>query len=315
MDITAIDQVRLNFNPQGLMVLNMAIGLMMLGVALDLKIDDFKQIIKRPKAPAIGMLAQFVLLPAFTFLLTLVLAPHPSMALGMILVAACPGGNLSNIITYLARGNCAVSITMTAVSTAAAIFMTPLNLSLWGSLNPHTAAILRQVRLSPVDVFTTVFVILGIPLIVGLALGKRYPKLADRVRKPFKIFSLVFFIIIVMGALGANWANFIHYVGIVMLAVFLHNFLALNIGYWSGRAARLPIRDCRAVCIEVGIQNSALGLVLVFNFFDGLGGMAILVAWWGVWHIIAGLTTAFIFSRQRLPEDEAHEPDADCRMP
>ena len=106
------------------------------------------------------------------------------------------------------------------------------------------------------------------------------------------------------GALAANWRHFIDYVGLVIFAVFLHNALALNLGYWSGRAVKLPERDCRATCIEVGIQNSALGLVLVFNFFDGLGGMAILVAWWGVWHIISGLTTAFIFTRRALPNEE-----------
>ena len=308
MDATAIDQVRLNFNPQGLMIINGAIGLMMLGVSLDLELEDFKRIIKAPKAPAIGLAAQFLLLPALTFALILILksipstALVPSMALGMILVAACPGGNLSNIITYLAKGNCAISISMTAISTVVAIFMTPLNLSLWGSLNSDTAAILREVQLSPMDVFVTVFVILGIPLILGQVLKRVFPNLADKVRKPFKIFSLVFFIIIVAGALAANWRFFIDYVGLVIFAVFLHNALALNLGYWSGRAVKLPERDCRATCIEVGIQNSALGLVLVFNFFDGLGGMAILVAWWGVWHIISGLTTAFIFTRRKLPD-------------
>ncbi len=304
MNMAAIDQVRLNFNPQSILAINMAIGLMMLGVALDLKLKDFKRIVVSPRAPCIGLIAQFLLLPAFTFLLTMILKPHPSIALGMILVAACPGGNLSNIMTYLAKGNCAVSISMTAISTAAAIFMTPLNLSLWGSMNPETAAILKEVSLSPTDVFTTVFLILGIPLTVGLILGHRFPRLADRVRKPFKMFSLVFFIVIVCGALAANWTYFMTYVGIVMLAVFLHNLLALNIGYWSGRMAKLPEPDCRAVSIEVGIQNSALGLVLVFNFFDGLGGMAILVAWWGVWHILAGLTAAFFFTRFPLPENK-----------
>lgn len=313
MDAAAIDQVRLNFNPQGLMIINGAIGLMMLGVSLDLELEDFKRIIKAPKAPAIGLVAQFLLLPALTFALILILksipstALVPSMALGMILVAACPGGNLSNIITYLAKGNCAISISMTAISTVVAIFMTPLNLSLWGSLNSDTAAILREVQLSPMDVFVTVFVILGIPLILGQVLKRVFPNLADRVRKPFKIFSLVFFIIIVAGALAANWRFFIDYVGLVIFAVFLHNALALNLGYWSGRAVKLPERDCRATCIEVGIQNSALGLVLVFNFFDGLGGMAILVAWWGVWHILSGLTTAFIFTRRKLPDDEGLE--------
>ncbi|MFH1083125.1 MAG: bile acid:sodium symporter family protein [Pseudomonadota bacterium] len=301
MDAAAIDQIRLNFNPQGLLIINAAIGLMMFGVALDLKLEDFKRIVVSPKAPGIGLGAQFILLPAFTFLLTLILRPQPSIALGMILVAACPGGNLSNIITFLAKGNCAVSISMTAVSTAAAIVMTPLNLAVWGSLNPDTAEILRQVSLSPMDVFTTIFIILGIPLVLGLTLSRIFPSLADRVRKPFKIFSLIFFVVIVGGALAANWNIFLKVVGLVIFVVLIHNALALNLGYWAGRLSRLEERDSRAVCIEVGIQNSALGLVLVFNFFQGLGGMAILVAWWGIWHIIAGLITAFIFTRIPLP--------------
>jgi BASS family bile acid:Na+ symporter len=296
-----IDQIRLNFNATGITIINAAIGLMMLGVALELKTDDFMRIIRSPKAPLIGLMAQFILLPAFTFLLVLIIKPHPSIALGMMLVAACPGGNLSNLLTYLSNGNSALSISMTAVSTVVAIFMTPFNLSLWGSLNPDTAAILTQVRLSPVDVFVTVFLILGIPLMIGMTVGHYRPDFVGKVKKPFKIFSLVFFIIIVCGALAANFQYFIKYVGIVMLAVFIHNALALNIGYWSGRLARLDERDCRAVCIEVGIQNSALGLVLVFSFFNGLGGMAIVVAWWGVWHIISGLATAGIFNLKKLP--------------
>ncbi len=303
MDPVAIDQVRLNFNPQGLLAINAAIGLMMLGVAIDLRLEDFKRILASPKAPAIGLFAQFLLLPAFTFGLTMLLRPHPSIALGMILVAACPGGNLSNLMTYLAKGNCAVSISMTAVSTTAAIVMTPLNLSIWGNLNPDTAPILQSVSLNPMDVFTTVFLILGIPLILGMTLSKIFPRLANRVRKPFKIFALVFFILIVIGALAANYKIFFQVIGLVIIAVFIHNALALNIGYWTARLFRLDEGSCRAVSIEVGIQNSALGLILVFNFFDGMGGMAILVGWWGVWHIFAGLITAFIFTRFGVPED------------
>jgi len=301
MDIAALDHVRLNFNPQGLFVINAAIGLMMLGVALEIKLDDFRRIFMAPKAPAIGLGAQFILLPAFTFLLTLILRPPPSIALGMILVAACPGGNLSNIITYLARGNCAVSVSMTAVSTLAAIIMTPINISLWGSLNPGTAGILRAVHLSPLDVFITVFIILGIPLGTGMLIARSFPTLADKIRRPFKIFSLIFFIGIVAAALAVNWQNFVNYVGLVFIGVLIHNALALNLGYWTGRLFRLSESDNRAVSIEVGIQNSGLGLVLVFNFFGGLGGMAIIVAWWGIWHIIAGLIAAFIFSRRPLP--------------
>jgi len=304
MDPSALDQVQLNFNPQGLFVINAAIGLMMLGVALELKLDDFKRIFIAPKAPAIGLGAQFILLPGLTFLLTLILRPPPSIALGMILVAACPGGNLSNIITYLARGNCAVSVSMTAVSTLAAIVMTPFNLSLWGSLNPDTARILQAVNLSPVDVFITVFIILGIPLGIGMLISRSFPAMADKIRRPFKIFSLIFFIGIVAAALAVNWQNFVQYVGLVFIGVLIHNALALNLGYWTGRLLHLSEQDNRAVSIEVGIQNSGLGLVLVFNFFGGLGGMAIIVAWWGIWHIIGGLITAFIFSRRPLPADD-----------
>ncbi|MBU2513540.1 bile acid:sodium symporter family protein [bacterium] len=304
MDAVAIDQIRINFNPQMLFAINVAIGIMMLGVALDLKLEDFKRIIKSPKAPLIGLTAQFVLLPAFTFLLTMVLPDSmvtPSMALGMILVAACPGGNLSNIMTYLAKGNSAISISMTAISSIAAIVMTPLNLTLWGSLNPRTAPIMKQVSLSPSDVFMTVFIILGIPLLTGITLNRLFPALADKVRKPFKIFSLIFFISIVAGALISAWDIFLQVINLVIIVVFIHNLLALMTGYFTARSFKLDARDSRAVCIEVGIQNSALGLVLVFNFFGGLGGMAIIVSWWGTWHIIAGLCAAFFFTRFRLP--------------
>jgi BASS family bile acid:Na+ symporter len=304
MEPIAVDQIQLNLNTRGLMIINGAIGLMMLGVALELKLEDFKRVLQSPKAPLIGLTAQFILLPAFTYLLTLLIKPHPSIALGMILLAACPGGNFSNLMTYLAKGNCALSISMTAVSTAAAIFMTPLNLSLWGGLNPHTASILKQVSLSPMDVFVTVFIILGIPLVVGMTLSRMFPGLALRVRKPFKIFTLIFFIIILCGAFAANWKIFLEVMGLVVFVVFIHNAMALNLGYWSGRLVRLPEADCRAVSIEVGIQNAALGLVLVFTFFQGMGGMAIVVGWWGIWHIVAGLITAFIFTRRRLPGDE-----------
>lgn len=313
MDAAAIDQIRLNFNSQSLWAINAAIGLMMLGVSLDLKFSDFKRIWVSPKAPALGLGAQFILLPAFTFLLTLIMPKTwitPSMALGMILVAACPGGNLSNIMTYLARGNCAVSISMTAVSSAAAIIMTPLNLALWGSLNPYTAPILEKVSLNPVDVFITIFIILGVPMAIGMVLAKVFPNLVDKVRKPFKIFSLIFFMLLVCGALAANWKIFLQVIGFVVFVVFIHNALAINLGYWAATLFRLVEPDRRAVAIEVGIQNSALGLVLVFGFFGGMGGMAIVVAWWGIWHIMAGLITAWFFSRRTLPEGAS--PDAAC---
>lgn len=300
MDAAAVDQVRLNFNPTTLHALNAVIGLMMFGVAIDMKVQDFRRVLVAPKGPLIGFLAQFILLPAFTFLLTLVLPVAPSIALGMMLVAACPGGNLSNLMTYLARGNTALSVSMTAVSSVAAIVMTPLNVSLWGSLNPATQAILHDVSLSPLDVLGTIVLILGVPMAAGMTASRLFPGLADRVRKPLKVFSMVFFLAVVAFALKANWHYFVTYVGMIFFAVLIHNALALSVGYGAAAAFGLPKRDRRAVCIEVGIQNSALGLVLIFDFFDGLGGMAIIAGLWGIWHIISGLTMALIFNGFRL---------------
>lgn len=296
--MSEIDAVRLNFNPQSLAILNVILGLVMFGVALDLKLSDFRGVLALPRATLIGMLGQFVLLPAFTFLLVLAIQPAPSIALGMILVAACPGGNVSNFLTHYARGNTPLSVTMTALSTLAAIVMTPFNLSFWGGLHPAASKILRDVSLNPFEMVVAVLLLLGVPMALGLLVSHRLPQLAERVRKPMRWFSLGVFGLFVIGALAANWRYFLDYVGFVVFAVFLHNALALLTGYWAARFAGLPERDRRAVSIEVGIQNSGLGLILIFNFFDGLGGMAIVTAWWGVWHLISGLAVGTFWSRR-----------------
>lgn len=297
----AIDQVQLNFNESTLLLLNILIGLVMFGVALDIRVDDFKRVIRDPRGPLIGLGAQFLLLPAFTFLLISLVDPVPSMALGMIMVAACPGGNFSNFLAHHAGANAALSVSMTAISTAMAIVMTPFNLAFWGQRNAGTAAILEEVSLDPLDLLVTIMVILGIPLVLGMLVAARRPGWASRIRRPMKVFSLGAFGLFIVGALVANWQQFLDNVGAVALIVALHNAVALALGYWSARALRSHRYDTRAISIEVGIQNSALALVLIFGFFDGLGGMAIIAAWWGVWHLISGLTVATWWSRRPVP--------------
>ena len=301
----AIDAVRLNFNPQSLWALNVVIGLVMFGVALDLKPRDFRPVLLTPKPMLIGLLAQFVLLPAFTYLLVLAIRPAPSIALGMMLVAACPGGNVSNFLTHYARGNTALSVSMTAVSTAVAIVMTPLNLAFWASRYAPTAAILHAVALDPLDLLLAVALLLGVPMVAGMVIGHRFPAFVARVQRPVRAASLVIFGLFVVLALAANWRHFIDWVGVVAFVVFVHNGVALASGWGAARVAGLPERDRRAVAIEVGIQNSALGLILVFNFFGGLGGMAIVTAWWGVWHLVSGLTVASWWSRRAPAEARA----------
>ncbi|MCB1159984.1 MAG: bile acid:sodium symporter family protein, partial [Leptospiraceae bacterium] len=232
-----------------------------------------------------------------TYLLTMWIKPMPSIALGMMLVAACPGGNVSNFITHLAKGNTALSITMTAISTSVAIIMTPFNIWFWSSLNPSVAPIYKKVQLDPGEMFLTIFILLGIPLVLGLLTQKFLPNLASKMAKYFKFFSIIIFAFFVIAALYANFDYFIKYIGIVAVVVMIHNATAIGLGYVSGKLMRLNFKDTRAIAIEVGIQNSALALILIFNFFNGLGGMALIAAWWGVWHLIVGLSLATIWSR------------------
>ncbi len=300
MEPAAVDQIRLNFNPAMLHTLNAVIALMMFGVAIDMKAEDFRRVFRSPKGPVIGLGAQFILLPALTFILTLILPVAPSIALGMIMVASCPGGNLSNLMTYLSGGNTALSVSMTSISSLAAIVMTPLNLFVWGGLNPATAGVLQDVSLRPLDVLGTILLILALPMAAGLTASHFFGGLADRVRKPLKVLSLTFFLVVVVFALKANWGYFVDYVGGIFFVVVAHNALALTVGYGSAQLFRLPERDRRAVCIEVGIQNSALALALIFEFFSGLGGMAIIAGLWGIWHIVSGLSLALFFSRRAI---------------
>jgi len=241
----AVDQVQLNFDPATLTLLNVLIGLIMFGVALDIRVEDFKRVVRDPRGPIIGLVAQFILLPAMTFVLVLVIAPLPSIALGMIMVAACPGGNFSNFLAHHAKANSALSVSMTAISTALAIVMTPANLAFWGGLNPSTAAILREVDLDPLALLKTILLILGIPLVVGMLVAAKWPTLAARVRRPMKVFSLTAFGLFIIGALLGNWQQFLQNVGYVALAVALHNALGLALGYWSSRVLGCHRYDAR----------------------------------------------------------------------
>jgi len=299
--MTDIDLVRLNFNPQSLFALNVILGFVMFGVSLDLKPEDFKEALRTPRALVIGLLGHHLVFPALTFLLVLALHPRPSIALGMILVASCPAGNISNFLTHFARGNTALSVSISTLSTLTAIVMTPVNIAFWGGMYRPARPILHQVAMNPLDMFLQVLLLLGLPLAAGLFVSRHWPGFTARARKPMKIFSLIFFLVFVLAALGANWRYFVLYVGMVVGVVFIHNASALAMGYGMATAVRLPERDRRAVAIECGIQNSGLGLILIFDFFGGLGGMAVITAWWGIWHIIAGLSLATFWSRRPTP--------------
>jgi BASS family bile acid:Na+ symporter len=296
-----IDTVTLNFDAGNLRLLNAILAIIMFSIALDLKTADFRRVLSAPKPLLVGIASQFLLLPALTYLMLLAFRPQPSVALGLILVAACPGGNISNFITHRARGNVALSVSLTAFATVGALLITPANIAFWGSLYEPTREILRQTRIDPVSVAVTVGIMLVMPLILGMIVNARLPGLADRIRQPLQWLSMAIFIGFVALALGANWDYFLQFAGVILGLVIVHNAIAFAGGYGAATLAGLSPRDRRSITIETGIQNSGLGLVLIFAFFGGLGGMAVAAAMWGIWHAISGLTLAAAFARKELP--------------
>lgn len=294
----------LQFDAASLILLNIIMACMMFGVSLSLRLEDFRRIALAPIAPLAGMLAQFVLLPAATCLFTWALNIDPELALGMILVSACPGGSFSNVMTWLARGNVAVSISMTAVSSLAATVLTPLNFALYGWLNPHTRDYLTQISLEPASMLTLVLLVLALPMVLGMVTGRRLPGFVARSEKPLRVMSLLVFISFVAIAFSKNFELFIERFHSFFWLVVCHNLLALLLGYGMARLCRLPHSDRRAVTLEVGIQNSGLGLVILFTFFPDAGGMLLITAFWGVWHLVSGLTLSQFWARRPLPADD-----------
>lgn len=292
----SIDALQLNLGDGGLLAMNISLAFIMFGVALELTVDDFRRLASEPKSTLVGVFSQFLMLPAITFLLVLFFEPHPSMALGMFMVAACPGGNISNFFSLLAKGNAALSVSMTAIATLAAILMTPFNFTLWASLYEPTSVILRDVHINLWEVFKIIGLILGIPLLLGMTLRHFKENIADRIASWIKGFGILFFSAFVLVAFSMNYQNFLNYIDLVIGLVFFHNAFALLGGYGLAYASGLPEPDRRSIAIETGIQNSGLGLLLIFNFFEGLGGMALVAAWWGIWHIITGLGIGWYWS-------------------
>ena len=297
-DFDNIDAVVLNFSPTSLTILNMILAVVMFSIALELRPSDFARLLRAPKPVLTGLFSQFVVLPALTFCLVLIAQPRPSIALGLMLVAACPGGNISNFITHRAGGNAALSVSMTAIATVSAIILTPANVAFWGSLYGPTREILRATSIDPVSVAITVGFMLVLPLILGIYLNVSQPQIAARLRKPLQMLSMAIFIAFVVLALAANWSLFTSYAFAAASLVLIHNALAFGAGYTLASLMRLSPFDRRAITIETGIQNSGLGLILIFGFFDGLGGMAVVAALWGMWHILSGIALATVMSRK-----------------
>ena len=298
-----IDQIQIHFDTNSMWLVNITLAIIMFGVSLDITIDDFKNLIKNPKLFFIGVFSQFILVPLTALILVYILKPPPSIALGMFMIAACPGGNVSNFMTKVANGNVTLSVSLTAFATVMSLFMTPINLAIWASLYEPTAKILRSISVDPKQVMQIVVLILGIPLLLGMLIRNYKPNFAIKLATYLKPISFIIFFAFISVAFYNNLDVFVAEIHHVFYIVVLMNALLYFIGYYTAKISGLPYNDQKTLSIETGIQNSGLGLMLVFIFFKELGGMALIVAFWGIWDIFSGMVLAYfwnIFDKRKL---------------
>lgn len=313
--LESLNALSINFGQGGMAVVNIILAFIMFGVALGIKFQTFKDVFKNPKSVFVGIFLQWVALPAVTFTVALILSPviTPMIALGMILVASCPGGNISNFMSSLSKGNIELSVSLTAITTAFAPLITPFNFFLWGSLYSQIIAIRSNIPTLVIPFFPMleqILLLLGVPIILGMLCAKYCPGITKRISKPTQYISILLFLAMVVASFSQNFKLFIENLHFVCIIVLIHNGFALATGYFGARLAKLPIRDCRSLTVETGIQNSGLGLILLFNphifppeiWHGHYGGMLIITAWWGIWHIISGLTVSYLFRRKPIVE-------------
>ena len=292
----------IQYDPQGLQALNFALAAIVFSVALHLRLAELRAVLAVPRVVSVGLAAQWVLLPALTLALILLLTPEPAFAAGMMLIAACPGGSMSNYFVLVARGNALLSVGLTSLSTLACVLSTPLIFAAGMALLPETAdgAALRVPL--PAMLSLLVWTVL-LPLLAGVATQRLLPEVAERLRTPSRWLAGL----LLTAIIGIGFFNNAGLIGDWRLAPMLlmvvgHNALDLAGGYALARLARCPEPEARAITLETGIQNAGLGLILIFNFYPETGAMMTLVATWGVWHLVAGGLLAQWWRRRPLSQ-------------
>jgi bile acid:Na+ symporter, BASS family len=293
-----IDSVVINFSQDQKLLMNFCLGFIMFGVALSITMDDFKRIIRFPKSVIVGISSEWLVMPILTVYLIHLWKPScPSVAMGMLLVAACPGGPLSNFMTQLSKGNAALSLTLTSIFTACSIIITPYTFLGFAYFVPEASAMLAKINMKPGDMLVPLISILLIPVTFGMLTNHYRPVFTSKIIKTVKRISMVIFISFIVVAIVDNTEALVKYVQLVFMMVLIQNMVGMAAGYYWAKWHRLSVPDRKAISFETGIHNSGLGLVLVFNFFPTLGGMMLIVAVWAIWDMISSLFVALYWSR------------------
>lgn len=296
----AIDQAEFYFSQRAGIAFAVMVGFLVFAVSLDLTWRRFRRVLEAPKAPAIGLVAQFVVLPAVAFAVGRLLAGTPSVAIGLLLVTCCPGGALSNYLTGVAKGDVATSISMTAVSTIVCIVVTPLLFAFWASLNPATAQLLREIDIDAKRVVMVLMIMLVVPVAAGMLIRARAAAKAERMRKWVRRFAMLVFGTVVALVLGANLELLLSYAVLALSPIVVTFAIAVGLGWLLARSVRLIAAERRAVAIEVAMQNVALAIAMAVAFFPTLAGVAVTSAMWGVVHLTLGSLLAAAWPRLPL---------------
>lgn len=288
MDSAAIDAIHVELSPTFQAVMSLSLVVMMFTVALGLRVRDFRALGEEPVPVIGGAVAQLIGLPALTFALVLILRPDPSIALGLFVVAACPGGNVSNALTMFAKGDTAFSVSLTAISSVVSAVMTPITILFLSNLYAPTAALIDTLDIGPLPFLVQTFFLLGLPLAAGMTVAENFETVSERLRKVLQPVALAILIGLIL--VGGYTNRDVLFSGETSLfqVVGLHNSLAFLLGAATAFALRLTRARLRALSFELGIQNAGLGLLILLAQFDGSGGAVAITALWGIWHILAG---------------------------
>lgn len=287
-----VDTIRLHFNPDQMVILNIAMAFLMFSVALDVRWSDFRKVAQFPKSIAVGLLAQYLIFPLLTLAIIAIFRPPASVSMGMVLVSMCPSGNMTNFLVHFARANVALSVTLNAIIILSATFVTPAGFLFWSKFIPESEALRQSFELKFLEMAAIIVELIVVPLLLGMFLNEKRSEFVARIRPWAQRLSLLIFFSVLVIALLGNRENIVHYLGYVFLLVAVHNAAALGNGYALGVLFRLPKLDRRTLAFEAGVHNTALGLILIFRFFGGLGGMALIAAWWGIWDLVTGMALA-----------------------
>lgn len=269
---------------------NTLLGIVMFGMGLTLKASDFKVVFSRPKDIIIGAVAQFTIMPLLAFVLTKLFQLPPELAVGVILVGTCPGGTSSNVMTYLAKGDVALSVGMTGVSTILAPFLTPLLTKLYAE---------QTVDVDLLSMFLSIVKVVIVPIVLGCIINKLFSSFTEKVTTILPLVSVTAIVAIVAAVVSANSSKIMTCGFLIMLVVVLHNCLGYALGFAVSKALKLDMSKRKAVAIEVGMQNSGLATSLAATHFAQYPLATIPGAVFSVWHNISGAIFAnFIASKE-----------------